>query len=481
MGSSYSVHQSTFRSRRDQAEQSLDVENEMDEHNQQDATSSPTIPPPFSWARDRLLSLRELPQSGDLVTLSSNGRVRIWEACPISLGQSSSEWRKLFGLYSAAGGKGGKQLRLELKSDRKKDSKGPKEGKIDPKNTPHVGGNTWKGGTGGSDTAGLGGKGGPYRFDAGLNVHQMSDEEKRRIPQHLLEAARELGRRELAKRLQAIDMGTEEHQLYTQLLSKVSPHVSTLRRILELSESRHVEREWLRNQREGDLDDSKLIDALTGEKMVYRKRGVPTSKPLGGNIQRLPKRMCFVLDVSGSMYRFNGMDQRLERLLEATLLIMESFAGFGAKFSYAIQGHSGDSPRVPFVEYGSEPKDRKERLKVLQRMYVHTQFCSSGDHTLEAIGEGIKSVTKEEADDYLTIVVSDANLRRYGISPHDLSSALTSDPRVQSFIIFIASMADEAQRIMPHLPRGKAFFAAETAQLPNLFREILTSHDIVAL
>ena len=41
----------------------------------------------------------------------------------------------------------------------------PKHGKEDPNNDPHVGGNTWAGGTGGRDTAGLGGKGGPYRLD----------------------------------------------------------------------------------------------------------------------------------------------------------------------------------------------------------------------------------------------------------------------------------------------------------------------------
>lgn len=54
---------------------------------------------------------------------------------------------------------------------------------VDEKNAPHVGGNTWAGGTGGRDTAGLGGKGGPYRLDAGHNVHQLSDEEKRNIPE----------------------------------------------------------------------------------------------------------------------------------------------------------------------------------------------------------------------------------------------------------------------------------------------------------
>ena len=53
---------------------------------------------------------------------------------------------------------------------------------MDEENAPHVGGNTWAGGTGGRDTAGLGGKGGPYRLDAGHDVHQLSDEEKKNVP-----------------------------------------------------------------------------------------------------------------------------------------------------------------------------------------------------------------------------------------------------------------------------------------------------------
>ena len=39
----------------------------------------------------------------------------------------------------------------------------PKVGKWDENNEAHVGGNQWQGGTGGSDTAGLGGRGGPVR------------------------------------------------------------------------------------------------------------------------------------------------------------------------------------------------------------------------------------------------------------------------------------------------------------------------------
>lgn len=75
---------------------------------------------------------------------------------------------------------------------------------MDPNNAPHVGGNTWAGGTGGRDTAGLGGKGGPYRLDAGHDVHQLSDEEKDAVPDDVKRAAREMGRRAFKQRLGSV-------------------------------------------------------------------------------------------------------------------------------------------------------------------------------------------------------------------------------------------------------------------------------------
>ena len=41
-----------------------------------------------------------------------------------------------------------------LTRDRVGDLDSPKHGKVDPTGAPHVGGNTWAGGTGGRDTAG---------------------------------------------------------------------------------------------------------------------------------------------------------------------------------------------------------------------------------------------------------------------------------------------------------------------------------------
>jgi len=165
--------------------------------------------------------------------------------------------------------------------------------------------------------------------------------------------------------------------------------------------------------------------------------------------------------------------------MEAALLIMESFAGFEHKYSYTLVGHSGDSAAIPLVPYDSPPKTRKERLKVLQTMYAHSQYCSSGDYTVEAIQQAVKDVTATEADDYFVFAVSDANLQRYGILPETLAKVMTRDERVSTYCIFIASLADEATRVMARLPAGHAFFCHETSTLPSMFRTIFTSSSLI--
>ena len=107
-------------------------------------------------------------------------------------------------------------------------------------------------------------------------------------------------------------------------------------------------------------------------------------------------------------------------MLDTVIMFMESFAGFENKYDYSIVGHSGDSHWIPFVDHGLPPKTRKERLRVLQKMLAHSQFCMSGDHTLEATQQAIRNMSQTEADDRYVFVVSDANLRRYGISPREL-------------------------------------------------------------
>lgn len=53
---------------------------------------------------------------------------------------------------------------------------------------------------GGRDTAGLGGKGGPYRLDSGHTVYQVSQVEKDAIPEEVKKAAREMGQRAFQQR-----------------------------------------------------------------------------------------------------------------------------------------------------------------------------------------------------------------------------------------------------------------------------------------
>ena len=57
-----------------------------------------------------------------------------------------------------------------------------------------------------------------------------------------------------------------------------------------------------------------------------------SSFPQMGSPQQKPKRLRLVVDVSGSMYRFNGVDGRLERSMEAVCMVMEAFENYEEKF-----------------------------------------------------------------------------------------------------------------------------------------------------
>ena len=49
--------------------------------------------------------------------------------------------------------------------------------------------------------------------------------------------------------------------------------------------------EWLGNQNHGELDDMKLVDGVTGETLIYRRRGEP-DKQLGLHQQKPVRRMA---------------------------------------------------------------------------------------------------------------------------------------------------------------------------------------------
>ncbi|KAH1005033.1 hypothetical protein HUJ04_006106 [Dendroctonus ponderosae] len=324
------------------------------------------------------------------------------------------------------------------------DVSAPKHGKEDPKNDPHVGGNTWAGGTGGRDTAGLGGKGGPYRLDKGHKVHQLSDEEKADIPEHVKKAAREMNRKVFAERLKEIGMSGYDHNVYSQFSGAVARQVQSLR--------------------------STSIPGLLGEKTIYKRRS--EQDPEIGSPQVKPKYLRVLVDVSGSMYRFNGYDGRLDRELEAVVLVMEAFEGFEDKIKFDIIGHSGEEHNIVFVARNNPPKNNKERLEVIRTMHAHSQFCWSGDNTLEATKWAVNSLAEEDCDEAILVLLSDANLQRYGIPPSKLAEALTVKPNVSSYAVFIGSLGDQAERLTQKLPSGRAFICNDTKELPQILKQI---------
>ncbi|XP_050294276.1 LOW QUALITY PROTEIN: von Willebrand factor A domain-containing protein 8 [Anthonomus grandis grandis] len=367
------------------------------------------------------------------------------------------------------------QEKIQVTVNRKSglDVSSPKHGKEDPNNDPHVGGNTWAGGTGGRDTAGLGGKGGPYRLDKGHTVHQLSDEEKASVPEHVQKAAREMNRKAYADKLKQIGMTPYDHDVYSQFSNAVARQVQALRVILGNLQAKNKERNWYRHQTTGELDDVKLIDGLLGEKTIFRRRA--EQEPEIGTPQLKPKYFRILADVSGSMYRFNGYDGRLDRELEAVVLVMEALEGFEDKIKYDIIGHSGEEYNINFVSRDNPPKNNKHRLEVIRKMHAHAQFCWSGDNTLQSTTWGVSTLAEEDCDEAILVLLSDANLQRYGISPARLAEALTMKPTVSSYAVFIGGLGDQAERLTQKLPSGRAFICNDTKELPQILKQIFWS------
>lgn len=402
-----------------------------------------------------------------LVTVDVGGCVRLWETSPVNLERSMAEWKNMIGWQDT------RPLQVTYDRDSGRTADDPKHGKVDPQNAPHVGGNTWAGGTGGSNTAGLGGIGGPYRLDAGHNVAQVAQWEKDNVPEHVRKAAREMAQKAFKERLREIQMSEYDAEVYEGFSGHVRRQVQSLRVIIDSLQAKSKERQWLKNQTYGDLDDAKLIDGLTGEKSVYKRRG--EKEPEMGAQQELPKKLRLLVDVSGSMYRFNGHDRRLEREMEAAIMAMEALEGYEEKIKYDILGHSGEDYKVELISFDKPPKNNKERLQVVKTMHAHSQFCLSGDTTLQATRHAISSLAKEEADERFLIILSDANFDRYGISPAKFGDILREDEKVNAYAIFIGSLGDQAIRLTKQLPMGHSFICMDTKNLPQILQQIFTS------
>ena len=58
-------------------------------------------------------------------------------------------------------------------------------------------------------------------MDAGHNVHQVSDEAKNQVPEHIRKAAREMNRKAYKDRLREIQMSEHDAEMYEQFSSQV--------------------------------------------------------------------------------------------------------------------------------------------------------------------------------------------------------------------------------------------------------------------
>ncbi|GAA5900077.1 hypothetical protein JCM6882_002608 [Rhodosporidiobolus microsporus] len=350
---------------------------------------------------------------------------------------------------------------------------GPKFGKTDDKE--HSGGNTWAGGTGGRDTAGLGGRGGYMRLYKGGDIKQIPDALKADVPPEIAARAREMARKELADRLAQLDMSSGQASVYSRYHDAVAAHVHQLVSFLENLEAKEEERVWLKRQSDGELDESRISEGLTGEATVYKRRGF--EKPELGRPQLKPKRIRFIFDVSASMYR-NQHDGRLARSLEAAIMIMEAFDRLSAagkqKYLVDIIGHSGEEAEIKLVEAGKLPTDAGERFKTVEKMATISQFCWPGDETIHSLEKGVDHVAEADADDYFLIALTDANFSRYSISVEDVRRALTRNPKVRASLIAIGEGA-ESEELPKALP-GKVFRVRETAEIATTLRSILGTY-----
>jgi hypothetical protein len=255
------------------------------------AAAAAAVAPPVEAASTAVMGLSLVPpfagpsqsefieSSGFVAVALSNGVVNFYDCHHARLQRDLQSWRKMFPAdrrdnWGKMTGGGAVPTRGADQAGSPRTGLGaPKHGKEDPKNEIHIGGNTWAGGTGGSDTAGLGGRGGPYRLDKGHAVHQVSDEAKAAVSAEAKRQAAEIAKNALSKRLEDISMGKDEYDIYKRFQGRVENQVSQLKAIVTEFKKRSKERVWLRNQTNGELDEGKIVDGVAGDKVRVAQEG----------------------------------------------------------------------------------------------------------------------------------------------------------------------------------------------------------------
>lgn len=100
-----------------------------------------------------------------------------------------------------------------------------------------------------------------------------------------------MARQELQRRLDELDMTDIQARGYGALLDATQTHMASLLDLLERElpidmvhdvvlilcvdlAAKEEERVWVKRQIDGELDDTRLTEGLTGESTVYKRRGM---------------------------------------------------------------------------------------------------------------------------------------------------------------------------------------------------------------
>lgn len=307
--------------------------------------------------QDRVVASMTELEDGSLLTMDNSGFVRVWQVDAADLFQSASTWKKLVGTLDS------RTLSILYKDEQGRyvnadgELVGPDgkviavgeggeggDGDLPPGMEDASSGESGSGGGGGGGGgSGGGGGGGSGEGDgsgdgdgngsgSGSGTRDGAPKDGRKPnfddvskldirtsappPKLVSDAQIEMHNMTMRKHLASMDMTAADAKIYMAYMENVQREIRELRVILEGIEAKNKERVWLKNQSSGDLDDTKLIEGLTGDHNIYKLRG--DQDPEMG-FQQKPKKMYFVFDLSASMFRFNNHDRRLERSMEVAL------------------------------------------------------------------------------------------------------------------------------------------------------------------
>ena len=126
----------------------------------------------------------------------------------------------------------------------------------------------------------------------------LSEAQKAEIGQEALDAAKRMADAAYAERLAELELAPHDAAEYDKHAAAVAPQVARMRVVLREHETRSMERVWLKGRPQGELDEARLVDGITGSSAIYKLRG---PKPAGGAGAQRRVAMRFVMDLSGSM------------------------------------------------------------------------------------------------------------------------------------------------------------------------------------